>query len=228
MIKTVFLDLDETIFDFHKAEAIALSGMLRELGVEPTDAVVARYSEINDAQWKLLELGLATREQILVRRFELLFEELCVGCDANEARRIYEHRLGEGHYFIEGAEQMLKALYGSYSLYLASNGTEHVQKRRIASSGIEKYLDGIFISQVIGHNKPSVEYFEKCFSMIENFTRGEAIIVGDSLSSDIKGGINAGIRTCLFNPTGKKITGDIIPDYEIRRLSELPDLLKRI
>lgn len=228
MIKTVFLDLDETIFDFHKAEAIALSGMLTELGVTPTEAVVKRYSEINDEQWKLLELGLATREQILVRRFELLFSELGTDRDPNDARRIYEYRLGVGHYFIEGAEDMLKALYGKYDLYLASNGTEHVQKRRIASSGIEKYFRDIFISQQIGHNKPSREYFDACFEGIENFTRDEAIIVGDSLSSDIKGGSNAGIRTCLFNPTGKKISGDIIPDYEIRRLSELPQLLKEI
>jgi len=228
MIKFVFLDLDETIFDFHKAEAIALSKMLCEIGIEPTDEVISRYSEINDAQWKLLELGRLTREEVLVRRFDLLFSELGVVADSREARRLYEYNLGEGHYFIDGAEDMLGALYGNYSLYLASNGTEHVQTRRIASSGIAKYFDGIFISQVIGHNKPSSQFFDACFEKIKGFERDKAIIVGDSLTSDIKGGINAGIRTCLFNPKGKAVLGDIKPDYEIRTLGELAGLLKEI
>lgn len=228
MIKTVFLDLDDTLFDFHKAEAVALSGMLNELGITPTEERLIRYSEINKLQWQKLERGEATREQVLIDRFRLFFLEFGIRCDAERARAIYERRLGIGHYFIDGAEELLEALYGKYRLYLASNGTAKVQKGRIESSGIEKYFEEIFVSQNIGHNKPSKEFFDFCFSKIDGFKRGEAIIVGDSLSSDILGGINAGIKTCLFNPRKKEITGSVIPDYEITSLDELPKLLEEI
>jgi 2-haloacid dehalogenase len=103
-----------------------------------------------------------------------------------------------------------------------------VQDSRIARSGIAKYFDGIFISQRVGYDKPSREFFERCFAEIEGFSKDEAIIVGDSLSSDILGGINAGIRTCRYNPEGKPQNPEITPDYEIKNLSELPSLLERI
>ena len=228
MIKTVFLDLDDTLFDFHKAEAIALSGMLREIGVNPTEERLTRYSEINKLQWQRLERGEVTREEVLIERFRIFFLEFGIACDAGTARRIYEHRLGIGHYFIDGAEELLRALYGKYDLYLASNGTAKVQRGRIESSGIEKYFKEIFVSQSIGHNKPSKEFFDYCFSRIDSFKKEEAIIVGDSLTSDILGGINAGIKTCLFNPKKKPVTCSVVPDYEITTLCELPKLLVTI
>lgn len=224
MIKHLFIDLDDTIFDFHKAERIAISATLSELGVEPTELTLSRYSEINQSQWELLERGLLEREQVLVRRFELLFSELGVLDRSLEARMLYESKLSEGHFFVEGAPELLDALYGKYHLYLASNGTKAVQDKRIASSVIPRYFDKIFISQEVGFDKPSVEFFNRCFAEIPNFSRDAAMIVGDSLTSDILGGKNAGIRTCHFNPRGKEYT-DIIPDHTISKLSELPTLL---
>lgn len=228
MIKYVFLDLDDTIFDFHKAESVALTEALEKFGISPNEKMIKLYSEINLSQWKLLELGEKTREEVLTDRFSIFFSEIGMNIDSNAARAVYEYRLGSGFYFMNGAPELLDALYGKYRLYLASNGTESVQTRRIAASGIAKYFDEIFISQTIGYDKPSVEYFEECFRRIDGFSKSEAIIIGDSLSSDIKGGIAAGIRTCLFNPKKKKINGDIIPDYEVEYLSEIPDLLERI
>ena len=228
MIKTIFLDLDDTIFDFHKAEALALTGMLKEIGVEPTEERISRYSEINAMQWKRLERGEITREVVLYERFRLFFLEYGIAQDPMTARRIYEKKLGTGHYFIDGAEELLDALYGKYRLYLASNGTAAVQAGRIQSSGIEKYFEEIFVSEAIGHNKPSKEFFDFCFDKIGGIDKESAIIIGDSLSSDILGGKNAGIKTCLFNPKKKAVTGDIIPDYEVNSLSEIPALLERI
>ena len=228
MIKYVFLDLDDTIFDFHKAEALALSGALDEFGITPTEDMIRRYSEINLSQWKLLELGEKTREEVLTDRFKIFFSEIGRNIDSSAMRASYEYRLGSGFYFMDGAPELLDALYGKYRLYLASNGTESVQTRRIAASGIAKYFDEIFISQAIGYDKPSVEYFEECFRRIDGFSKSEAIIIGDSLSSDIKGGIAAGIKTCLFNPKNKQINGNIIPDYEVDDLSKIPSLLERI
>ena len=228
MIKTIFLDLDDTIFDFHKAEALALTGTLKEIGVEPTEERISRYSEINAMQWKRLERGEITREVVLYERFRLFFLEYGIAEDPMTARRIYEKKLGTGHYFIDGAEELLDALYGKYRLYLASNGTAAVQAGRIQSSGIEKYFEEIFVSETIGHNKPSKEFFDFCFEKIGGIDKESAIIIGDSLSSDILGGKNAGIKTCLFNPKKKAITGDIIPDYEVNSLSKIPALLERI
>ena len=228
MIKYVLIDLDDTIFDFHKAEAAALTGMLMQFGIAPSESLKKRYSEINKSQWELLEKKLKTREQILVDRFSIFFSEIGADIDSLTARTIYEDLLGNGHFFIDGAEKLLDDLYGKYRLYLASNGTKTVQTKRIALSGIAKYFDEIFISQSIGYDKPSKEYFEKCFSMIPEFSKDEAIIIGDSLSSDIKGGINAGIKTCLYNPSKKTNDSDIVPDFEITDLSEIPSLLERI
>ena len=228
MIKTVFLDLDDTIFDFHKAEAIGLSETLSQFGIFPDRQTSEKYSRINKSQWELLEKKEKTRDEVLTDRFTIFFSELGVDIDSRKAREIYEYRLGCGHFFIDGAEQLLIELYGKYDLYLASNGTESVQKRRIASSQIAKYFKEIFISQAIGADKPSIEYFEKCFSRIPDFSKENAIIIGDSITSDILGGKNAGIKTCLYNPKEKENKTDIIPDFEIRSLAEIPKLLERI
>jgi 2-haloacid dehalogenase len=228
MIKTILLDLDDTILDFHKAEHIALSATLREIGIEPTEAVLKRYSEINRAHWKRLELGELTRPEVLHGRFTQLFCELGVDGDCYEAQRIYEWKLGTGHYFLDGGQELLDTLYEKYDLYLASNGTDIVQTRRIASANIEHYFKDLFISQRLGFDKPMKEFFDRAFARIENFNPDETIIIGDSLTSDIKGGINAGIRTCWFNLHGIKNESGIIPDYEVTTLAQIPALLERI
>lgn len=228
MIKTILFDLDDTILDFHKAERIALKKTLQKLGIEPTDEIAERYSEINDAQWKLLELGKITRYEVLTRRFTILFKELGVECSGDKAWQCYENLLGEGYYFIDGAEDVLKALSPYYNLYLVSNGTASVQDKRIAGAGIKNYFKDIFISQRIGHNKPSKHFFEYCFKKMSDFVHNETIIIGDSLTSDIKGGLNAGIATCWFNPAKKENKTDIIPEYEIDRLEQLQELLRKV
>ncbi len=224
MIKTVFLDLDDTLFDFHRSEGEAISLTLSHFGIEPTDAIKKRYSEINRSMWEQLELGKMTREEILVRRFELLFAELSVDVCSMEARRMYEWNLGGSYFYIDGAEELLSELSEKYDLYLMSNGTAAVQDRRITASGIAKYFKEIFISDKVGYNKPSREFFERCFAKIPDFDKNTAIIVGDSPSSDIQGGINAGILTCHYNPRAEKGVTPT-PDYTVNSLEELPALL---
>ena len=224
MIKNILFDLDDTIFDFKKAERIALSNTLSELGVTPEDKILSRYSEINISQWKLLEKKIITRDEVKVRRYKLLFEEFNLDLSAEKTTALYEKKLAIGHYFIDGAEELLQGLYKSYRLYLVSNGASAVQHSRIAGSGIERYFKSIFISQEIGFDKPAKEFFDKCFSQIDGFSKSETIIVGDSLSSDIQGGINAGIKTVWFNPKCLKPDG-IKPDYEIHLLKELEEIL---
>lgn len=228
MIRNVLFDLDDTLFDFHKAEKIALTKTLVHFGIDPTEETLALYSTINVAHWKRLELGEISREEVKVGRYRELFKTIGVECDPVKATAYYESMLAIGHYFMPGAPELLEELYRKYRLYIVSNGTAKVQEGRIGSSGITKYMDGIFISQILGANKPDKQFFDICFAEIPDFSLSETVIIGDSLSSDIKGGINAGITTVWFNPKGIENDNDIKPDYTIKELSEVPGLLSQI
>ena len=224
-MKYLFFDLDDTLLDFHKAEAWALRQALRRSGVEPTDAIAARYSEINQSQWELLEEQKITRQQVLVRRFQLLFQELGVNASCEKTQECYENMLAKGHDFMPGAQELLETLKGKYEMYLVSNGTAMVQDARLRDSGMEQYFEGIFISERVGVDKPQKEFFDRSFAAIPVFDPGQAMIIGDSLTSDIRGGNNAGVQTCWYNPKHKPRRADIHVDYEISELMELPKLL---
>lgn len=227
MIDFLLLDLDDTILDFQKAERIALSKTIRDFGVEPTEEVLNRYHHINKWHWEQLELGLMTREQVLVGRFAQLFRELEMEVDAAACMKGYERNLSIGHYFLPGAEEAVKRLHEKYRLFLVSNGTAPVQQGRLTSAGLYPYFEQVFISQEIGFNKPDKAYFDRCFERIPGFEPEKALMVGDSLTSDIKGGINAGLKTVWVNPEHKSC-GDIRPDYEIEGLCQLEALLEAL
>ena len=227
MFEFLFIDLDDTILDFQKAERIALSKTLECFGLAPTDAVLHRYHLINKAHWEALERKELTREQVLVGRFRTLFEEMGITAEPVAVARSYENNLSVGHFFLPGAEEALTRLCKKYKLYLASNGTAKVQAGRLASAGIRPLFQEVFVSQELGANKPDRLYFEKCFSRIPGFDPKRAIIVGDSLTSDILGGQNAGIATCWVNPCHLPRREDIRVDYEIEALSQLESLLEQ-
>ncbi len=224
----VLLDLDNTILDFDKAEKTALGRAFTALGVAYDEALLKRYNAINIQHWEMLEDGLLTRDQVLVKRFEALYREYGIEADADRSQALYEHLLSEGHWFLPGAEELLETLAGEYRLFLCSNGSAQVQEGRIASAGIAPYFERIFVSEHMGANKPEKRYFDLCFAEIPGFDRERTIMLGDSLTSDIRGGINAGVKTCWFNPRGKENPGPIVPDYEIRTLGEFPALLKSV
>ena len=228
MFEFLFLDLDDTILDFQKAEHVALSKTLRSFGLEPTETVLKRYNLINKAHWEALERKELTREQVLLGRFQVLFEEMGISAEPVKVARAYEHNLSIGHWFLPGAEEAVARLSRKYKLYLTSNGTASVQKGRMTSANLYRFFEKVFVSQEIGANKPAVEYFEKCFALIPGFDKTKAIIVGDSLTSDILGGQNAGIATCWVNPHHKQGRPDIRVDYEIEALSQLEDLLENL
>lgn len=228
MIRYVLFDVDDTLLDFGKAEAAAIRKTFERIGIPVTDELIRRYSEINAQQWSRFEKGEITREKLLTERFDILFSELGINVPSEMAQASYEYLLGIGHYFVDGAPELLEALKGKYELYIVSNGTASVQDSRLESAGIAPYFKDIFISERLGADKPSKEFFDLAFSRIEGFERDKAIIVGDRLSSDILGGINAGIKTCWFNPKGLPVSGDIRPDCEIHALCELPELLEKL
>jgi len=228
MYEFLFLDLDDTILDFHKAERLAIAKTIRQFGVEPRSEVLQRYHVINKWHWEQLELGVMTRAEVLENRFGMLFSELGVAADKTACARAYEQNLSQGHWFLPGAEEAVDYLSKRYRLFLASNGTATVQKGRMTSANLYRFFEKVFVSQEIGHNKPSKAYFDACFSQIPGFDPKKAIIVGDSLTSDIRGGINAGIATCWVNPNHDAPREDIRPDYEIEALHQLPAFLESL
>ena len=227
MFENLFIDLDDTILDFKKAENVAIKKTLRDFGVEPTEEVCSRYSVINQQHWEAMERREITRHQVLVGRFAVLFQELGVAVDPEECSGQYTRNLSVGHYFLPGAREAVERLSKKYKLYLTSNGTSWVQKSRLESADVSHFFQDIFISQEIGFNKPALGFFEGCFARIPGIDKTKTMIVGDSLSSDILGGRKAGIATCWVNPKHKP-AGDIKPDYEIESLSQLEKLLENI
>ena len=227
MIEFLFLDLDDTILDFHRAEREAISKTFRGFGLEPTEQVLREYHEINIMHWQMLERGELSREQVLVNRFGTLFQRKGIQVDAELCARTYERNLGTFHYFLPGAEEAVKVLHQKYRLFLASNGTASVQDSRLTSAGLYPYFEQVFISEELGYNKPSREYFEVCFERIPDFDPEKAIMVGDSLTSDSRGGKNGGMKTVWVNPSHRPC-GEIRPDYEIENITQLEKLLETL
>lgn len=226
MFRAILIDLDDTILDFGAAEHVAIAKTFRQVGLEPTPELLRRYSEINLSQWEAFERGEITRDTVLTRRFELLFRELGVSLGAQETEDIYRGYLGVGHYFIDGAVEILEYLAPKYDLYLASNGVAATQYSRLESAQINHYFKDIFISEVTGHHKPEKEYFDYCFVRMPGFSRETTLMIGDSLTSDVLGGKNAGVATCWFNPKRRPARPEIVtPDYEIHSLEELKEIL---
>jgi 2-haloacid dehalogenase len=225
MIRHVLIDLDDTILDFHRSEAEALSEALRGMNIEPTDGVIKRYSEINDRLWKMLEKGEIEKSVLLYRRFELFCEHYGFVCDAKEMARTYMESLSENAHLFDGAAELCQRLSTHFRLYIVTNGVEFIQKRRFSKSGLAEYFSGVFISGVIGHEKPSVKYFEHLSSEIADFDKSKAIIVGDSLSSDIKGGVSFGIDTLWYNPKKLPNNSGLEITYTATSFDEIYDYL---
>lgn len=225
MIRNILLDLDDTLLDFGVAEHAALMRTFEDFGIPADEAVMCRYSQINSNCWRRLERGEISRSEVLIGRFRALFAEMALPGRAEEVNARYEEYLAREHAFVPGAPALLEALYGKYRLYIVSNGTAKIQYSRIAGADIGKYFDGIFISEEIGYDKPDRAFFSHCFSQIPDFSREESVIVGDSLTSDMLGGRNAGVRTVWFNPAKKRDEIGAMPDFEIQAPRQLLDIL---
>ena len=196
MTRFVFLDLDDTILDFHRTERAALTKALLECGIPPTEAVLSRYHQIDRQHWQRLERGELTHTQVQEGRFRVLLTELGAALDPAEVNRRFRENLCGEQYFLPQAREAVERLRQNHRLFLASNGTAAVQHARLTGAGLYPYFEQVFISEEIGFNKPSREFFDACFARIPGFDKSSAIMVGDSLTSDILGGLRAGLRTC--------------------------------
>ena len=228
MFTCLFIDLDDTVLDFHAEEAHALDRALRAHGFAATPAQLERYNAINKSFWARMDQGELTREQVLVGRFTVFLAEIGAALDPAALTAEYERNLWDAPLLLPGAKEALARLSRKYRLFLASNGNAEVQAARLAGAGLYPYFEQVFISQEVGFDKPSPEYFAACFARIPGFRREEGLMVGDSLTSDMAGGRRAGLATCWVNPQHLPRQAECPVDYEIESLARLEALLDRI
>ncbi len=217
----ILFDADNTLFDFDRAEDEAIGLALKANGIDATLEIKKRYVRINQGLWKAFEKGDISKDQIMSRRFKELFEELSIDADGKKCNADYLDALCEGSFLIPGALELCHELSREHKLYIVTNGVSKTQHKRINKSSIKEYFQGVFVSEDVGYQKPQVEYFNYVFEKLAPVDKSRVLIVGDSLSSDIKGGINAGIATCWYNPKGLKNLEGLYIDYEIKNLQEL-------
>lgn len=218
---TILFDADGTLFDFLRCEDSAIRATFADFQIEPTDALVKSYSAINDSLWKMLERGEIEKSVLLYRRFELFCDKHGFVCDAKAMAKKYMQELSEQVYFLDGAKELCASLSGKVRMYIVTNGVEFIQKNRYKKSGLGEYFDGMFISGEIGYEKPSAKYFDIVSEKISDFSKKNTLIVGDSLTSDIRGGINYGLDTCWYEPSGKSAPDDMDITYVARSFDDI-------
>lgn len=228
-IKIVLWDIDGTLLNFKAAEKAAIRKCFEIHGLgECTDKMLARYSEINHTYWQRLERGELTKPEVLVGRFRDFFAK--EGLDVSVAPAFnedYQVKLGDTICFEDHALETILELKGKVLQCVVTNGTKVAQTRKLANSGLDRLFDEIFISDVIGVEKPMEGFFDAVWDKIGHYEKDEVLIIGDSLTSDIQGGVNAGILTCWYNPNKIANTSGLKPDYEICNLQEVLKIVYR-
>ncbi len=226
MITTVLWDVDGTLLDFHYSQRVALDQCFRSVGRVMTEEILERYSQINDSYWKRLELGDITKMQLLNGRFVTLFEEFGIeDVDVEAFRKQYQIELGNAYAYIDDSLSVCKSLVGKVKQYVITNGVSTTQRNKLKLSGLAECMDGLFISEEIGTPKPAKAYFDAVLEAVSEKDKSRILVVGDSLSSDIKGGVMAGLKTCWYRPEGTVNSTEYQEDYGISALHQVYGIL---
>ncbi len=221
----LLFDADDTLFDFGRAEAGALTRTFEQFGLGFDPSYLPVYRQVNREVWQALEAGSISATTLRTRRFELLFEAIGVGDPPDGFGEAYLPNLASQTHLTQDALTVVRALHGSYRLAIITNGLSDVQRPRLARSAIRDYIAEIVISDEIGVAKPEPGIFDAAFLRMGQPRRNEVLLIGDSLTSDIAGGVAYGLDTCWFNPGGATPTGGPASTYRIRCLKELLTLL---
>lgn len=224
---TILFDADDTLLDFHRDEHDALVSTFERCHLSAEEAVINAYSAINAALWREHEKGNITKEDIKNIRFSELFKKIKVNSKytPRQVNDIYAEYLCEGSAVVSGAYEVCRKLSEKYEMYIVTNGIEITQKSRLAKSGFDKLMQGLFISESIGLQKPSSKFFDYVFEHINEKDKTKVILVGDSLSSDIKGALTAGIDCVWLNKNHIENNSGLEPTYEIGDIREIIKIL---
>lgn len=222
---TFLFDVDDTILDFLRCEREAVSLVMKNNGIEPTDENVLYYSSVNDRFWKMFERGEIEKSEIYEGRFKAFLSEKGFARNSKKISDEYIEALSKFHFALDGALEMLGRLSQKFEIYFTTNGNAVTQEKRIKNSGILKFAKGVFVSEAIGHQKPEKQYFDYVFKNVPEKDKTKIIVIGDSMSSDILGGINSGIDTLWYNPTGKAAA--YTPTYTAKDFAEMEAILNQ-
>lgn len=224
--KTLLFDIDDTLLDFNANENQALARLFASLGIKLTSESQASYKQFNQSLWKRLELGELSYEDLIANRFISFFKQyfdLTVGPELNQR---YLGYLAEGHQEVFGAKRLLRDLQlAGHELYVVTNGVKVVQEKRLTDAQLKPFFKGIYISEEVGYQKPNKKFFQNVFADIGDVDLNTTAIIGDSLSSDIKGGINSGISSIWFNPQKQQLPDKFQPDYQVSCLAEIKKIV---
>lgn len=219
--KFLLIDIDDTLLDFHKAETQAFEKLVVSCGMEYTAQLQKEYSEYNKQLWEKLERGEISREALLCHRFYNFFIRYGLQVQGEEVDERYRQYLSQGKQVFPGVEDVLKQLFNTHTLYIVTNGIGKTQRARLKNNQLESYFDHLFISEEVGANKPSKSFFDEVLRHNTNMKKEEMLIIGDSFSADIIGGIQAGIDTCWIAPLEKEIPGKIAPTYRVEKFVDI-------
>lgn len=217
----IMMDIDNTLLDFDAAERKALLETLQQFSLPCDEAAVSRYHEINSSLWGELNKGKIRRDKLVIERFDRFVKEMGAAAKATELNRAYTEHLATHADVIPGAEEALQELAEVATMIAVSNGTESVERGRLKLSGFEKYFDDIFVSEAVGVSKPNPKIFQMAMRKLGIEHSDKVLVVGDSLSADIQGGVNAGLDTCWVNMNGLENESGLTPTYEVKALCEL-------
>lgn len=221
----LLFDVDGTLLDFDRAEEEGIEGLLNHYQVPVTQENKEKYHVLNKKYWEMLERGEITRDRLLGQRFEEFFGTFGIQVDGDATDSLYRRYLNNSAVLIDGAMELLRSLKESHKLYIITNGVAATQYNRLAKSGLDSYFDGIFISEEAGSQKPQKEFFEYCFEKMGRRDVENMLVIGDSLTSDIRGGNNAGIDTLWYNPHGLENTAGVHVDYAAETLEAIGKMI---
>lgn len=223
---TLLFDADGTLFDYDRAETWALTETFRQYGLHFEPGYSQRYRQVNDPLWEAFENGQMTQVRLKVLRFERLFEALGFDVDADAFSASYSRQLGLATFLIDGAHELVAGLSGQHRMLLLTNGLTDVQRPRFHASTIGRFFEDWIISEEVGVAKPDPRIFDIAFERLGGPEKREVLIIGDSLTSDMAGGVAYGIDTCWYNPAGRQADPALAITYEIQSLAQLPAVVK--
>jgi len=231
MIKVVFMDIDDTIFDFSAFVKKAMKEGFEKYGLPRyRDEMFLAFNKINNKLWRAIEREELTLRELTKVRWDMIFKELGMDFDGQLFENYFCTRLYTSAVFEPHAMELIRYLSRKYILCAASNGPYEQQISRLKAGGIDSFFSYAFISSVIGSKKPDEAFFHHCFSKLrkdgfKNLMPEEAIIIGDSVTSDIAGGKNYGMKTCLYTRGQKYDSHCAEADYIVADLSDIMKIL---
>lgn len=223
-VKVVFVDIDDTLLDFDLCADWAIKESAKQLNVTLPENIFTTFWKINDSLWKELEKGKISNDALYIKRWDLTFEKLNIQYDAATFDDVFRKNLSRSGMHVKHAEEMLAYLSDKYDIYTASNGPFKQQTTRMKLAGLDKYIKGYFISEAIGHSKPTKAFFDGCFETLKDIEKEQCVMIGDSLSADMHGSHTYGMK-CIWYNRLKESYEDVIADYVVEDLIEIKQIL---